>query len=112
MFDGQAFSKVIVRFQGLRSNRSLARAIGVSEGTFSRWRRGDVVPKRESWPRLAEALGLTFDELVDALQREAAGEGAGEERGADRRALREIDEHLAEIRRRCSGIEAVVASLK
>jgi transcriptional regulator with XRE-family HTH domain len=50
-----------------RSQESLARYLGVSSKTVSYWERGLNTPRVEIRPDLAEALGLTIDELSRRL---------------------------------------------
>lgn len=42
----------------------LARMLGVSKATISRWEAGERFPDRDSWPLLKEITGLGSDELA------------------------------------------------
>ena len=41
----------------------LAEILGVSQSTVAQWESGEVMPKTEKLPALAEALGCKIDEL-------------------------------------------------
>lgn len=47
------------------SNIKLARTLGVSEGSTSAWKRGYVCVPKKHRQRLAEALGVEVDDILD-----------------------------------------------
>jgi len=47
------------------SNIKLARALGVSEGSTSAWKRGYVCVPRKHRQKLAEALGVKVEDILD-----------------------------------------------
>ena len=49
------------------TERSLARAAGVSQQSVSRWRTGSARPSSRRLPALAKALGVSVDDLVNQL---------------------------------------------
>lgn len=42
----------------------VARRVGVNRSAVARWARGDVKPKIEQLPKIAEALNVTTDEVI------------------------------------------------
>lgn len=42
----------------------LAQAIGASQASVSQWEKGETFPRRTFWPKLAEVLQCSIDELV------------------------------------------------
>lgn len=42
----------------------LAKRLGIDKQTISRWERGTNTPRWNMLPRIADALGLTEDELI------------------------------------------------
>jgi DNA-binding XRE family transcriptional regulator len=45
------------------SQETLARAIGVEPTTVGRWERGETSPQLPLWPKLADALAMSLEEL-------------------------------------------------
>lgn len=54
-------SRLAAAIDAAPNQASLARAIGVSEATISRWK-GGIKPKAEYWPAVAAVLGVDFTE--------------------------------------------------
>lgn len=50
--------------RGLRS-ADLARAAGLSKQLYAKYERGEVLPRWDAVVRLAEALGVSLDELKE-----------------------------------------------
>lgn len=49
------------------ATKALARQAGVSAPTIRKWRRGSTYPQIDNARAVAEALGLTLDELADLI---------------------------------------------
>ncbi len=62
-----------MRFADLLKQKSitqttLARQIGFSQSLISLWIRGDCQPQIEVLPKLAEALGVSVEEIVNCFK--------------------------------------------
>lgn len=58
------------KLRGNLTQEDIAKAIGVSTNTVSRWERGDVTPKLELWQvkKLCSVLGISnIDKLPDTF---------------------------------------------
>ena len=65
--------KIGARIQALRRAQgytlaSLAERVGTSGPQIAMWQRGRCVPKLRHARRLAEAFGLTLDQLLDGVE--------------------------------------------
>lgn len=77
--------------------RDLAVAIGVSQQTASRWMLGRTTPTVRNAQSLAQALGVSTDEVIERLETAAQPSGTA----PDAR-----DEELAALRTRVQQLEA------
>ena len=49
----------------------LAAKVAVSQQAVSQWEKGQTVPRRKLWSRLATALDCTVEELLSCFNKEA-----------------------------------------
>ncbi|RYG57815.1 MAG: XRE family transcriptional regulator, partial [Alphaproteobacteria bacterium] len=53
------------------SEQQFATAVGVSRGAVQQWERPDgTAPRRRSWQRVADVLGVSVNELLSGLRTE------------------------------------------
>ena len=99
--DGRGFPDWLRAQVGARGwrQRDLARETGVSQQTASRWLLGHSIPSGVHARALAQAFGVTTDEVVDLL---ASPDGTAAD--PDGR-----DAELARLRRRVEELEAALA---
>ncbi|MFU8806481.1 MAG: helix-turn-helix transcriptional regulator [Bradymonadaceae bacterium] len=57
--------------------KDLAKALGTTQPTVSRWERNEAVPSIEFRQKLKDVLGLDLDDIYMAGEREAASRGEG-----------------------------------
>lgn len=53
------------------TQKNLAEIIGVARSTVAMWETGEVLPRADKLPKLAEILGCTVDELLEKRQPKA-----------------------------------------
>lgn len=46
------------------SQEALAAKLGVTGMTVSRWERGEFMPRRKDWPKIASVTGLQYTDLL------------------------------------------------
>lgn len=74
--NGETFGAMIAtlrREKGM-TQLDLARKMGVTDKAVSKWERNLSIPDVSSLPRLAEELGVSVDELLEAKRGDAGGE--------------------------------------
>jgi len=52
------------------SQLEAGRLVGVDEMTFSRWERGEHLPRKKRWSKIEEVTGITPSQLVDHVKQE------------------------------------------
>ncbi|MBR6966293.1 MAG: helix-turn-helix domain-containing protein [Clostridia bacterium] len=66
----------IFRKQAGLTQETLAERVGVARQTIVKWESGESTPDLEAAGRLAEVLGVTLDDLVNAPEGEVCGDKA------------------------------------
>lgn len=66
----------IFRKQAGLTQETLAERVGVARQTIVKWESGESAPDLEAAGRLAEVLGVTLDDLVNAPEGEVCGDKA------------------------------------
>lgn len=74
-----AFAALVNNALTSRTGAELAAACGVDASQITRWRRGEALPARGDYKRLAAALGVSVSELADAIGH-TRGEAAAHDR--------------------------------
>lgn len=102
--DGMAFADLLARHmrEDRLNDREAAEALLVDTSVVNRWRRGKAIPSQDRWPDVARFLGVTSEQIRDAISlQEDQGIDDDEEVSV---ALRAIDARMASI-------EATLAAL-
>ena len=113
MFDPRDLACAIKKLRGSRHQKSLARSVGVSPGTWCKWEQGNTTPRSVSLSRIAQALGCSVEKLREVIwecRQERVGEVREEAAQPDRppahpaplvretdRMLRKIDRQLVHL---------------
>jgi len=71
----QAGLKYLVKVRGLKSQKEIVGATGISKSTISKMVNGDMVGTADAQAAIAEALGKTWSEIVDIGKAVASLEG-------------------------------------
>lgn len=85
---GTKIGQMLKRAIGTRSFREFARSLGgegrerISHETIRGWIRGQYLPSKAVFPRLAPALRLTVSELEQLVEADRAARGQGDENGS------------------------------
>lgn len=66
-----------------KTQEGLAMEVGVQRSTVTRWEAGDTTPSLWARPRIANALGVTLDQLDELLGTEPQGQDPAEATVAD-----------------------------
>lgn len=102
--DGMVFADLLARHmrKDRLNDRETAEALLVDTSVINRWRRGKAIPSQDRWVDVARFLGLTKEQIRDAISlQEDQGIDDDEEVSV---ALRAIDARMASI-------EATLAAL-
>lgn len=66
-----------------KTQEGLAMEVGVQRSTVTRWEAGDTTPSLWARPRIANALGVTLDQLDELLGTEPKGQDPAQATAAD-----------------------------
>lgn len=93
------------------SQRALAAAVGVDPSIINRWEKGTQLPHLKNLPRLAEALGFDYVELLQ-WRAEASDEDARQAR-TDVKALSDDNRMLADdVRQLTAAVNTLLDELR
>lgn len=67
MFESTDYGHAISRLRGRRTQKECAAAAGIDRPTWNQYERGRVVPAARNFSRIAEGLGVSEDELMEAV---------------------------------------------
>lgn len=67
MFDPRDLACAIKKLRGSRHQKTLAKSVGVSAGTWCKWEQGGTTPRNVSLIRIAQALGCSVERLREVI---------------------------------------------
>ena len=73
MDNRRAFGEIIRKLRDPRSQKELAAKVGISKSVWSLWESGKRYPRPHNIKRIADAMGMTYEELGAMVSRYRPG---------------------------------------